>query len=286
MSAALTLTLGFRGLMVFNFGGEENQRYLEIGFLPAQGHVLRINTIKDSKMAKPPDLLDALVNTTSRDWRLDIQGEDRGVTTRTQGETFARLTHAFAEDFRWMVDIEGDDFHGDLTGKLKTDMLKPLLRIPSGELYTIVKTPTLERKRENDAAFTEFGSLGAVVGCDIKLEGTEAKLWAGEELIFTFKSAPNTIYEIANTPLDVSPLVLASPLSPANATTHEHDHDHGSGVSPHADHFQHYYDLLEGVAGIEKVTFKKAGVIGALAAPAPDPALCGAIQTGRRTGPL
>lgn len=263
-----TLTIVFRGLMVMHKAPD----HVQLGILPAPGHFPRITTITNSVFVKTFDLNNPEQPSIDPDrpiWRLDVDSPS-GITFLTTGETFDRKTHEDPKDFRWSSDLEGTEFYNeDLTTRLNTGQLLPVVKIFNGSFYTRLKTPPLLRSQGANAA-EEFGCIAAVTGCDIVLNGNNARLIeeGSDRVLFTFTNEPDTIYEFANTPPDIEP----------------HPGHHHEDPVP-ADHFQLYYELFSDLTGIEKFGFR-ADEAGALGPPAPHPALCGIVRLGKRTGSL
>ena len=257
-----TLTICFRGLMVMHKAAD----HVQLGVLPAPGHFPRITTITNSVFAKTFDLNDPAQPSIDPDrpiWRLDVDSPN-GISFLTTGATFNRKTHQDPTDFRWCSDLEGTEFYNeDLTTRLNTNELLPVVRVFNGSFYTRLKTPPLFRS-EGSGDAEEFGCIAAVTGCDITLNGDSARLIeeGSDRVLFTFTNEPNTIYEFANTPPDIG-----------------HGHHHGEPMPK--DHFQLYYEMFSDLTGIEKFGFQEPPS-GLLAPSAPSPALCGLLQLGKR----
>ena len=281
MSEVSTLTIVFRGLMIFH-KDEENDR-MEIGILRVHGHIPRVLTIKNGVLAavrvfEEEDLKQPF-------WELEVTNPvGLGVSTYTNGSVkFERKTHKDDRDFRWIMDLEARDFYNrDLTKEMNTNKLMPVLHVPHGEFYTRLKSPLLLRK-EGPGEFEPFGCVAAVTGCDIPFDGGGAELKvAGGSTLFTFKNEPNTIYEITNTPPDVVPPPeqdgrhVGGPHTEATPATQRKT----EGKDSPPDHFQHYYDLFP-VIPSPRFEFQPANPT-----PGPDPALCGKGMLGKRTNPL
>lgn len=308
-----TLTIVFRGLLIFRHHREAGR--MEIGLLRAADHFPRILTIKNSVMFAvdliPPAFLD---DAQSPVWELVADDPARpGVDIYTgPSESFDRKTNEDERDFRWIMDLEGQDFYKrDLSEEVQTSKLMPLIHVPQGQFYTRLKSPFLLRQ-EGDGGLEDFGAVAAVVGCDIEVNGGGAELRiAGGPTVFTFRNEPNTIYEFTNTPPDVRSSV--GTVAPHHHAGHDHaGHDHaGHGHGEHApagawpsssdgptaggdpasapgsaefsepgSHFQHYYSLFPR-AFTPRFSFQMSD-----ASPAPDPALCGSASLGTRQKPL
>lgn len=275
MSSAKPLTISFRGLMVFHFGSEGGKQQLEVGVLPTEGHVFRVTTFRKGSAKGTPTPLPA---PRQRNWRLDAPA-GQGITRREKGE-FKRETHGFDEDFRWIMDLEGGEFYDDdLTEKLRTSGLKPVIRVPGGDLYTKLLAPDLLRSK-GKGEFKDFGKIAAVTACDITFEGEEVKLLDGSTEVFTFRKDPEVeFYEIRNTPPaeDEEP-----PIEVPDGGGHTH---HGTAEDD-KDHFRFYYNIFKDKEGVEKFQFKPKAPPAGGPAPEPNPQLCGKTMLGKRTTTL
>lgn len=278
MSATTPLTITFRGLMILHFGSEKGKEFLEVGILRAPGHIPRITTFRKGTggVDGTPHLLP---EAKQRGWRLDVPG-GQGVTRRQKGAQFDRMTHDFEQDFRFIMDLEGGEFYSqDLTKRLDTRGLMPVIRVPAGDLFTRLESGRLRRKKGN-GPFDPFGQIAAVTACDLTFKGEEVRLLEGRDVIFTFRKDPGVeIYEIRNTPPadDETP-----PVPVPSGAGHTH---HGPG-GQHDDHFQFYYDIFRDLNGIEKFEFRQEGNPQAGPHPIPDPQLCGQTMLSRRTSDL
>lgn len=306
MWSASTFTLVFRGLMVFHrLEMPDGGSLFEIGVLPTQGHFLRISTIKNSVLAGVFPLAEH-VRGDRPFWRLAVDNPvGGGVGVHTSGAEFRRLTrsdetglHLMTDDerdFRWMTDLEGEEFYQrDLTNELDTSLLVPILRVSHGVFYTRLKSTEVLRK-QGAGGDELFGSIAGAVACDIPiLDGRVRVVEEGtNEVIFPFTLEPDTIYEFANTPPDIggdhsmmtmqplaagiAPAAEAEGAAPEMGNMAEAD---ATPPDPGEDHFQAYYRLFKD-QNIERFHFTKPD-----AAPAPDPALCGSTMLGKRSAPL
>jgi hypothetical protein len=276
----MSATIVFRGLMAFHY----MEDYMEIGLLnamahpdgepqPHVAHVPRIITSRNGVVSsiydlrKHPDKLGPV-----RDWEIVASNPTQPTATRfRQGEHFDRLHHPFAKDFRWLVDLEGEDLHDrDLTAELDTSRLLMVLRVRHGLFYTHQLSKPLNRSNANPPPREQdFGRAAEVVGCKIGFEIGTLDLMAGKTHIFSFDQGDEdgVIYEISNAPPDVLP---------------DHKYDPGPG------HFAMYYTHLfrnPRLRGLPDDEFLLVPVDEG-SEPSPDPALCGAIDLGKRDGGL
>lgn len=286
-----TITILFKGLLCFHKVTKDGCSYYEIGVVPATHHIPRINTIKNSTLADVFPLQEH-INPGYPIWRLVVDYPIReGVSVYRNGTDFDRLTHDDELDFRWMSDLESDEFYKrDLTRELDTCPLRPVLHVPYGIFYTRLKSPRLLRKQEGSPE-EAFGCMAAVTGCDIAIVGGGARLveeGTGAE-IFSFKAAPATIYEFSNTTPDIEdPDACPHCPCPHHPCPHHQETDTRPNDEPHNDveaasdpgHFHEYYKLFTDPGGVRKFSFRLPGP------PEPSPALCGAVQLGRRQVPL
>jgi hypothetical protein len=93
------------------------------------------------------------------------------------------------EDFRWIVDLQGDDFHKEKL-KLKKgsgiSLLRPRITIPDGIFYNVEKTPEIYRRITRGRPGTKaIGKIANAVGCDIVCshedEGGRVEVTIGSE---------------------------------------------------------------------------------------------------------
>lgn len=264
------------------FHKNDTEKAMDIGILrePKQ-HVPRLLTITNGVLAKVRDLREYCEpGSDPRFWRLEVKKPQvTTISLRQVNGDFDRKTAGslYDQDFRWIMDLEDKDFYErDLTNELPhTDLLFPILRIDRGNFYTKLKSPVLNR----DPTPKPFGSVAAVIGCDISYEptGTEpvgkeiiAELKSDRASIFKFLNKPNTIYEITNTPPDV---ILDRGVG--------HAHSKSKLVGPTTDdHFHHYYDLFDPKPS-PIFSFTEADPD-----PDPEPTLCGVSRLGTRKDPL
>lgn len=280
MSEQATLTIAFRGLMVFH--EDPANQLMEIGFLRAEGHIPRVLTLTNGVLANVFDLRSRpeLDTDAAREWQIEVSNPvKRGASAYTNGSIgFDRQTHPDDRDFRWIMDFEAGDFYNkDLTDAMEAQKLKPVLRVPYGQFYTRLKSPQLKRSQDTTNTASAFGAVAGVTACDIPITGGTAELKVagptGATLFsFNTENLGNTIFEISNTPPDI-------PLTLASGSGHEHmGHTNGA-----MDHFQFYYDMFRpDRMPSPKFSFKALES----ETPAPDPFLCGKTMVGRRTIPL
>ena len=289
------ITIVFRGLMVLH----KHEDTMEVGFIDALSnpseqqaqadamnamnpadhsavHVPRILTTKDGVLSAIFDLRNRPELGVVRDWTLVVDDPGGGArsagATLSESSTFLRTGtgsgSSFERDFRWITDLEGPDLHNrDLSLDINTRQFLFVLYVPYGEFYTRLRSPGLTRRLMGSSSPVEvpYGPAAAVVGCDIPVSaGGTVKLMAGGAsgaTVFTFVPDEGTVYEISNGPPDVP---VEEPL-PIDAPGHFHMYYEKLFRRP----FREQFDLFKDDR-----------------APAPDPALCGAVYLGQRRDPL
>jgi hypothetical protein len=277
-----TFTLGFRGIMVIHRVETEDPNYFEVGVVDDPLHSLKINTIKNGMLAETAFINKPEVGAI---WTLEVDNPiASGVNTYTRGsDEFDRQRHQDERDYRWLTDL-GELFPG-IEDELITDGFAPVLRIYNGVFSTRVKSPELSKIVDGASHF--FGSIAAVVACDIPMLAGQVRLvdQSTGDTLFTFEPDEDTIYEFANTPGEVL----------HDETEHDELHDpgeHGSGEPGsdddddeedpcRFDHFKSYYRLFPRPENKPVICFKKVS-----GHPAPDPATCGAAGIGGRRSPF
>jgi hypothetical protein len=223
---APTIRVIFRGLMIFHFDTEK--LLYEVGVLRAPNHQLRIHVEKRSPSGTSEILVpvEELGSLDKRIWTLELTNPGtQGISTYQNGAFNRKKGIGDDRDFRWTVDLEGEEFYNNALS-IKTALLGPIIRIPSGMFYTMTKTEPLLRK-QGDHAFQEFGSIAEDIAADIWLDNGEAILKADSTEIVRLKRQPHTTYDviIENTP-----------------SSHQH-------LSSNVDHFDYYYDLIDNQPG-------------------------------------
>ncbi|HEY0366111.1 MAG TPA: hypothetical protein VGC73_06540 [Pyrinomonadaceae bacterium] len=266
----MSATIVFRGLMVFHKMGD----HMEIGVVKAPahaeagGHAAHVPRIIKTTNGVINSIFDLRDLSTARDWELEVSNPLQPTATRfRQGEEFGRLHHPIAKDFRWLADLEGEDLHNrDLTAELDMTNLLLVLRVRHGRFYTQQLSRPLNRRNVNPPAHqVSFGRAAEVVGCKIDFEMGSLTLKAGTLTtpVYTFDEGDEdgVVYEISNAPPDVAP---DGPYQP------------GPG------HFAMYYThLFKNLPQDEYRLIREGDPM-----PSPDPALCGAVVLGTRSGGL
>ena len=264
----MSTTIVFRGLMVFHKMGD----HMEIGVLNAPAHAgtgshaAHVPRIIKTTNGVISSIFDLRNRNAARDWEIEVSNPLQPTATRfRQGEDFDRRHHPIARDFRWIADLEGDDLHNrDLTAELDMTKLLMVIRVRHGMFYTQQLSKPLNRKTANPPIQQRpFGRAAEVVGCQIDFEMGSVTLKAGTSTIpiYTFDEGDEdgVVYEISNAPPDVAP-----------------DAPYVAG----AGHFAMYYTHLFGTPPQDEFRLIREGD----PMPSPDPALCGAVGLGKRSG--
>ena len=254
--------------MVFHKMGD----HMEIGVVNAPahaeagGHAAHVPRIIKTTNGVISSIFDLRNRSNARDWEIECSNPSQPNATRfRQGEDFDRIHHPAAKDFRWLADLEGRDLHNrDLTAELDMTKLLLILRVRHGLFYTQQLSKPLNRRNANPPAHqVSFGRAAEVVACKINFEMGSLVLKAGATTIYTFDEGDedNVVYEISNAPPDVPP---DAPYTP------------GPG------HFAMYYSHLFRTPPADEFRLIREGD----PMPSPDPALCGAVVLGTRSGGL
>jgi hypothetical protein len=154
------VTVLFNGLMVFR-KEKDSPRTYEVGVLETP----------------PPHRFEVIagaseiVDRPTGHWRLEITNWRS--TKKNPWEKIPnkprRPDHKLGQsDFSWIIDLESREFHdGEL--KLKTGMLKPIIHLPNGELYTKYKSGDLKRWQRGQPAKTDFGFVPEAIALPLEL---------------------------------------------------------------------------------------------------------------------
>jgi hypothetical protein len=262
-----TITIAFRGLLVFNEHQVNGKASMEIGILNEPSHhTPRIMTFRNGVREETVDL-HGLMNDPPVLWQLVVDNPvtDRITLRQPNSDLINRMNETTPpDDFRWILNLENGDFpyvNIDQNYVIERRDLKHVVQITSGEFYTRLKSQLLTRS-ENGGAAVDFGALAGVVGLDIRVNGSTGARLIGpdpSDPIFTFSSDPNVMYEFANSPADT--------------------------VATSEDHFDHYYKIFRNQPG-QKFRFQKKTAAIVPNPPGPNPALCGEIFLGAFSGSL
>jgi hypothetical protein len=209
------IDLNFRGLFLLCFG--ENNSRCEAGVVNVQDHCLKITVKRLTLIEKvthavlPAELL-------TEDIHFEILNRPERVEIFKGSENFPRRSE---EDFRWIVDLEGDEFHGRKL-QIKQDAAIQRVVVHHGQFYAR-ENHKVEIKPPESLAFS--ASITQKVGCRLKVsQGEKAVLRFDKKRQLEFPQLDNTSYEI-----DIENLCM-----PAE----------GPSISSEAGDFRHLYDVL------------------------------------------
>jgi hypothetical protein len=280
-----TITIAFRGLLVFHeVTNQSCGSFFEVGVIRDPHHILRINTIKNCLLTSTTRLK-GQVNPRHPYWRLVVDNPvGAGVSKYTRGEKFDRIRHDDERDYRWINNF--NEHFENAANKVDLDCLVPILRIPHGVFYTLLKSIPLTKIK--DGTSFAYGSQAEATGLDISFMAGRVRLVHEHtcKTIFNFLPEANTTYEFANTPPDID--VEHDPHDGPHPGSGEVKDDALTGprhrldeLDPAVnqtddpcrnDHFKNYYQLFKDPSNEPSVCFKIPGP-----RPAPDPYLCGAV---------
>ena len=207
------LTLIFDGLLVLCHNKRLNQ--CEIGVLSTvAGHQLQIGA-EITAATGEKQILPALTLTPwlARGFgtvELDVYNPPkRGVSFRQYEGDLDRFADNKSDDFRWIVDLEGKEFHAQALNPV-LDHLRPVLVVKHGEFYTAERTArNVFRSRGSEPA-QDFGKIASSIAVDIPLNPDSdlllkfangdalnlshlRELWVAQRLFIENICAPGTI---------------------------------------------------------------------------------------------
>jgi hypothetical protein len=284
------IIISLRGLMVLRY--DEKREIYEVGVVPADGHVFRINEIQmgrvERDLKEEGETLLRFENQdlfTGRILHIDsVAPTARVVEPPPIGLLDRQERNQDESDFRWIIDLEGEEFYNHEL-PLKPGLFMPILHITSGRLLTRVLPPESLLRRQGDGQLLEFGRVAADTAIEIQGEAI-LRNNATKKEIFRFKSNPGFVYRILNTPISSS----------ANPEDFEPPSAHGQH-SP-SDHFQYYYNAFP-IERDKRFEFSLPKSSSAPSTkpmgkpkqphfipPGPEPARCGAVYLSKRTTSL
>ena len=169
------VTVTFRGLAVLCVN---EQRHGEVGILKNEHHKLIVEVKKItskgvSKINYPID--------TEHNIRIEaINPVMKGVTTYANTDVkFDKDTdQGDPEDFRWVIDLEGKDFHDSKLAIANPALLKPVFYIADGVFYTLKKTADMQGRVtwESDYPWHFVGKVADTIAADIYLNKKGAEV--------------------------------------------------------------------------------------------------------------
>jgi len=217
-----SLTIIFRGLMALRQDREEHT--LGVGILLAPEHEFTMQVLEKSPQGVSTYSIPAnqLMSSNGDTWLAAVADEKSGVTYYQNGVFDRKKGVGDNRDFRWLIDLEGEEFYGR---KLATDRqhMGVEVKFSNGEFYAKTTTRPLER-RIGDKTFEYFGRVAQEIATDVFLEGGDFVLTSqasGKEIL-RLKQKPDTTYELV---FDNSP----PPMQHSELGTN---------------HFQYYYEFF------------------------------------------
>jgi len=217
-----SLTIIFRGLMALRQDREEHT--LGVGILLAPEHEFTMQVLEKSPQGVSTYSIPAnqLMSSNGDTWLAAIADEKSGVTYYQNGVFDRKKGVGDNRDFRWLIDLEGEEFYGR---KLATDRrhMGVEVKFSTGEFYTKTTTRPLQRKLGGNT-FEYFGRVAQEIATDVFLEEGDFVLTSqptGKEIL-RLQQKPDTTYE----------LVFENAPPP---TQH---------LAMRANHFQYYYGLF------------------------------------------
>jgi len=195
------------GLMVFHKNGDEYEVGV-VGQSIAADHTFSI--LMDGRPVKTPAELQALIS-KGNSWRLEVINASSGQANPKDIKPVEighpdplHDTFSGQNDFSWVIDF--GKFHGK-TPTLKPGLLKPIIHMSHGTIYTKYKIERIDRKRRNGGNTETYGFIAATVGLDVPLhsgeelvlrleDGTKEKVFP--PVPFTGKDITITIENVAN----------------------------------------------------------------------------------------
>jgi hypothetical protein len=236
------IKLVFKGLHVFH--NNAGAKRFEAGVLGTEGHTFRISIISESNrerrrctiVPKPKPLK------LGEEWQLHIDSPATEGVRIYEGTSLDRM----CQDFRWLMDLGGQEFHLTHAHQIDRSRLNPIITIPHGLFYSKLQTENLRRGR-GGIHYVEFGKAAQLLGADIDITGgyvTLAVKGQAEE-IFKLQKKDDVKYRVVfdNTPMPAR--------RGGSGGTGMHD-GHPTSSLPNAtgaklptlDHFQFYYNFL------------------------------------------
>lgn len=167
----------FDGLIAFCFNKRELNR-CELGMVQADDHkrkitIFRINPDSSEMVFLGPQEL----NNRNEIIIEAVEPVESGAfpyPRTAEGEPFDRVAgKGDPEDFRWIIDLQGEEFHGpELRLKRsedEEDLLRPRIYVPHGIFYTYQKTceQYYREPRKGHTAKVLLGKLADKIGADI-----------------------------------------------------------------------------------------------------------------------
>jgi hypothetical protein len=246
-----TFKLLFDGLLVLAFN--KNKNLCEFGVVNAPDHVLRIEVVKVDPNRGPIELPNISRYLPSKgNIRIDSPN-----SAKTHGvQFFNDLDRPFrrhigkvadmvddtvdAQDFRWLVDLEGEEFHNKKLD-LKPGFPNQRIIVSGGLFYTHALIDVQLVRSDNSVSESPVASP---IGCNLDLD-------VGEEFVLTYgPDDENIVQKIILTAEKGVTYIIQILNNPKNDQHAEHNG--GSQPEDLSTHFHFYYDEAVEVNGDKK----------------------------------
>jgi hypothetical protein len=243
--------LSFDGLIGFCFRRRDDHR-CEMGIVQVKDHDPLINVDRINPNGTWKSMLTNFALTPKHNVLIEVKDP-----VQTKSTTFPSPAAAYefdrlsdtgdAEDFRWIMDLQGEDFHGEhlrlKRGGAEDTVLRPRISIPSAIFYTLDKTQHQFRRYTDpeDPAPRPIGKIADRVGADILCRPGEK----GQKLV-TLKIAGQKDLELFRNTKEGSAFRYWIRITNLCRYT-----DDGKPVCPDQSDFPHYYRVAEDADGIK-----------------------------------
>lgn len=176
------VVIGFHGLMCFCHSHRDGSKECEVGIHNTQlgGHKLTIAVYRVAATFDPPYDMDMGTPTL---YAGPFDFTDTGRTKAHQvrfdvhkpvapGASYLQIggPKDNPNNFRFILDLEGDDFYKDVELSKQGDNLGPRLRIQAGVFYTLCKSTTEFWRLSSTGGLKDIGSIARIIGGNIYLQ--------------------------------------------------------------------------------------------------------------------
>jgi hypothetical protein len=184
------IKIALTGLVAFCF--DDGRKNCQVGILRGiKAHKLRFKVFKVNPDSRQEFDFSDKANTMEVFLKVS-KTDNEGVQLYTNGP-FSRDESDDPNDFRWVTDIEGQEFH-DQPLAVAPGKLTPSFHFNNGLFYTALKTPA--DIMQNSIIKVPDTSVAVFMGVNIYLaDSDEASLVFGDE-IFPLKKEANTTYKL------------------------------------------------------------------------------------------
>jgi hypothetical protein len=239
----ISVEVTFDGIMVFR----KVENHYEVGVLDesaATGH--EFSVFLDKNQIQPGKLKQFLRKGNL--WRLEIitpSGQKEANILERKNKACNRLqdtvnqedsNHAF--DFCWIMDLENDFHNQEL--ELIPGMLKPIIWLNNGELYTKYKYDQLERKQNSDPSCSNYGFVAETIALTINLQ-------KDEKLVLRVDGTQENVFELPRDGVSVSIF-----NRPAKKKSKEKHNTPTSACNFEPSHFRFYYRLFRNLPEVSQ----------------------------------